>query len=299
MGSMDGRYMTVGEVAERLGITVRSIQYYDQQGVLSPSAKGPQNQRLYTQEDVTRLYEVLCFKFAGLSLAQIRERMARGAEASPGFDRGSDLGFDTAAEAGPCPAADEASVFEDAVRETEAAFSALLRRYETLRGLARSAAAARRAGGEPDWESMAALIAGHEGEGRYFWRLSCIYDEDPTEDPAGCGERGAQGEAGQRAERDRAEHELVAAWHGVMAECVALMRSREPLDSPRSRAVARKVVDLRREDERVSGGRGFLFIESASMAHRHGNASFGEMHQEMGEYLDRLVEAYQREEREH
>lgn len=281
MGSMDGRYMTVGEVAERLGITVRSIQYYDQQGVLSPSAKGPQNQRLYTQEDVTRLYEVLCLKFAGLSLAQIRERMARDAEAGPDADL------------------DATSVFEDAVRETEAAFSALLRRYETLRGLARSAAAARRAGGEPDWESMAALIAGHEGEGRYFWRLSCIYDEDPTEDPAGCGERGAQGEAGQRAERDRAEHELVAAWHGVMAECVALMRSREPLDSPRSRAVARKVVDLRREDERVSGGRGFLFIESASMAHRHGNASFGEMHQEMGEYLDRLVEAYQREEREH
>lgn len=281
MGSMDGRYMTVGEVAERLGITVRSIQYYDQQGVLSPSAKGPQNQRLYTQEDVTRLYEVLCLKFAGLSLAQIRERMARDAEA----DHDADL--------------DATSVFEDAVRETEAAFSALLRRYETLRGLARSTAAARRAGEEPDWESMAALIAGHEGEGRYFWRLSCIYDEDPAEDPADRDGRDAREGEDPRSGQDLAEHELVAAWHGVMAECVALMRSREPLDSPRSRAVARKVVDLRREDERVSGGRGFLFIESASMAHRPGNASFGEMHQEMGEYLDRLVEAYQREEREH
>ena len=44
----DQRYLTVGELARRVGVTVRTIQYYDQQGLLSPSAKGPQNQRLYT-----------------------------------------------------------------------------------------------------------------------------------------------------------------------------------------------------------------------------------------------------------
>ena len=35
------RYLTVGELARRVGVTVRTIQYYDQQGLLSPSAKGP------------------------------------------------------------------------------------------------------------------------------------------------------------------------------------------------------------------------------------------------------------------
>ena len=70
-------YMTVGEIAQRAGVTVRSVQYYDQQGILSPSAKGPHNQRLYTSEDLDRLYCVLCLKYAGLSLGQIRQFVAQ------------------------------------------------------------------------------------------------------------------------------------------------------------------------------------------------------------------------------
>lgn len=193
---MNGTYMTVGEVAERLGITVRSIQYYDQQGILSPSAKGPQNQRLYTQHDVERLYEVVCLKFAGLSLAQIKERMA-----------------------GEADGARTAAVFSDAMAETEKAFSALLRRYQMLRILSRGVAEAERDGAEPDWESMARVIGRKGEEGRYFWRLSCIYDEEAS--------------AVDGDEREpSSERDLVAAWHGIMAECVALMRAQEPLDSP-------------------------------------------------------------------
>lgn len=254
---MDGMYMTVGEVAERLGITVRSIQYYDLQGILSPSAKGPHNQRLYTQQDVDRLYEVVCLKFAGLSLAQIKERMSGEADGSR-----------------------MAEVFSDAMDETEGAFSALLRRYRILRTLSRSISDAERDGRRPDWESMARVIGDKsEEEGRYFWRLSCIYDEEsPT--------------VGREAREPSSERELVAAWHGVMAECVALMRSREPLDSPHSKSVARKVVDLREKDESSAGDRGFLILESASMAQRPGNALFGGLRQEMGDYLDRLVDAY-------
>ena len=38
---------------------IRDSQYYDQQGLLSPSAKGPQNQRLYTDDNVKDLYRIL------------------------------------------------------------------------------------------------------------------------------------------------------------------------------------------------------------------------------------------------
>ena len=31
-------YMTVGEVAKKIGVTVRTLQYYDKEGLLSPSA---------------------------------------------------------------------------------------------------------------------------------------------------------------------------------------------------------------------------------------------------------------------
>ena len=40
--------MTVGELARRVGVTVRTIQYYDQKGLLHPSSKSEQNQRLYS-----------------------------------------------------------------------------------------------------------------------------------------------------------------------------------------------------------------------------------------------------------
>ena len=44
-------YMTIGELADKVGVTVRTIQYYDQENLLKPSAKGSRNQRLYTEKD--------------------------------------------------------------------------------------------------------------------------------------------------------------------------------------------------------------------------------------------------------
>lgn len=68
-------YMTVGEVAAKAGLTVRTVQYYDQQGLLSPSAKGSRNLRLYTGEDLERLYRILCYKELGLSIKEIRLKL--------------------------------------------------------------------------------------------------------------------------------------------------------------------------------------------------------------------------------
>ena len=70
----ENRYQTVGELAREVGTTVRTIQYYDQQGLLTPSAKGPGNQRLYAPEDVEELYRILTLKYLGFSLADIKER---------------------------------------------------------------------------------------------------------------------------------------------------------------------------------------------------------------------------------
>ena len=67
-------YLGVGQLARKVNTTVRTIQYYDQQGLLSPSAKGPANQRLYTPEDVDKLQRILTLKYLGLSLADIRDK---------------------------------------------------------------------------------------------------------------------------------------------------------------------------------------------------------------------------------
>lgn len=65
-------YLSVGQLARKMGVTVRTIQYYDQQGLLTPSAKGQNNQRLYTLADQETLCRILVLKYLGMSLADIR-----------------------------------------------------------------------------------------------------------------------------------------------------------------------------------------------------------------------------------
>ena len=41
-------YMTVGQIAKKIGVTVRTLQYYDREGLLAPSAESGGGRRLYT-----------------------------------------------------------------------------------------------------------------------------------------------------------------------------------------------------------------------------------------------------------
>lgn len=43
-------FVTVGEAAKKLGVSVRTLQYYDKEGLLSPSARSAGGRRLYTYE---------------------------------------------------------------------------------------------------------------------------------------------------------------------------------------------------------------------------------------------------------
>lgn len=45
-------YMTVGVVAKKMGVTVRTLQYYDREGLLSPSAESEGGRRLYTESSM-------------------------------------------------------------------------------------------------------------------------------------------------------------------------------------------------------------------------------------------------------
>ena len=72
--------MTVGQLAREAGVTVRTLQFYDQSGLLHPSAKGNRNRRLYSQEDRARLYRILCGRYMGRSLDEIREDLKEEAK---------------------------------------------------------------------------------------------------------------------------------------------------------------------------------------------------------------------------
>ena len=68
-------YMTVGEVAKKMGTTVRTLQYYDKEGLLSPSAESEGGRRLYTDKDLVTLHQILSLKSLGFSLDDIKSRL--------------------------------------------------------------------------------------------------------------------------------------------------------------------------------------------------------------------------------
>ena len=72
---------TVGQVAETLGVTVRTLHHYDEIGLLTPSERSPAGYRLYTDEDLTRLQNVVVYRRLGFPLEQIMDLLDGGATA--------------------------------------------------------------------------------------------------------------------------------------------------------------------------------------------------------------------------
>lgn len=65
--------MQIGEVAERTGLSLRTIRYYEEVGLVVPSARSQGGFRLYTRSDVDRLLVVKRMKPLEFTLEQMRE----------------------------------------------------------------------------------------------------------------------------------------------------------------------------------------------------------------------------------
>ena len=68
-------FMTVGQVAKKMGVTVRALQYYDKEGLLSPSAESEGGRRLSTDKDLVKLHQIISLKSLGFSLDDIKGRL--------------------------------------------------------------------------------------------------------------------------------------------------------------------------------------------------------------------------------
>ena len=56
---MQEQQWTVGQLAHKMGVTVRTLQYYDREGLLKPSAFSTGGRRRYSDKDVVRLHQIL------------------------------------------------------------------------------------------------------------------------------------------------------------------------------------------------------------------------------------------------
>jgi DNA-binding transcriptional MerR regulator len=241
---MDPReYLTVGDLAQRVGVTVRTIQYYDQQGLLSPSARGPQNQRLYVDVDIANLHQIMTLKYLGLSLSEIREHLAAGVTT-----------------------ADVQRLASAQMGELQENFEALLRRMAVLRELSDTTLGQ----SEVDWDQLASIIEGRDGEGSIFFQLSAAVDdsEGEREHSAGFGE-----------------------WHNLVAQAVGLVSKGVAPTDPEAQALARRYVAMREQDGSKTAEN---FILLANTAHGKDD-SFDRLRSSVFSFLDAAAQALQDE----
>ncbi|MEU4258481.1 MerR family transcriptional regulator [Streptomyces fradiae] len=90
---MTDRQMQIGEVAERTGLSLRTIRHYEEVGLAVPSARSKGGFRLYTEADVGRLMVIRRMKPLDFSLEETRElldlidRLKAASEAGEGTER--------------------------------------------------------------------------------------------------------------------------------------------------------------------------------------------------------------------
>lgn len=68
---MGGKHMQIGEVADRTGLSLRTIRHYEEVGLAPPTARSQGGFRLYTDDDVARLLVIKRMKPLDFSLEEM------------------------------------------------------------------------------------------------------------------------------------------------------------------------------------------------------------------------------------
>jgi len=88
------QYLTTGELARRTGITLRTLRFYDQIGLLSPEAHPPGVARQYSLRNLERLQRIQTLKYVGLSLEEIKDILHKESLSGEGMRRSLEAQLD-------------------------------------------------------------------------------------------------------------------------------------------------------------------------------------------------------------
>ncbi|KPF68330.1 hypothetical protein IP69_11740 [Bosea sp. AAP35] len=70
------RDYTIAEMAEQFGLTLRSLRFYEERGLLSPVRHG--SVRLYNEDERLKLADIVRWRSQGFTIAEIKEAMLDG-----------------------------------------------------------------------------------------------------------------------------------------------------------------------------------------------------------------------------
>ncbi len=76
MESDEKRLFTIGELAKLVGVSVRTLQYYDQANLLK-STYTESHKRVYTRDDILKLQQILFLKSLGFPLQEINNKILK------------------------------------------------------------------------------------------------------------------------------------------------------------------------------------------------------------------------------
>lgn len=79
-----GELLRIGEAASLLGVTAKTLRFYEAKGILPPARRNGTGYRLYSPEDLERVRFVLRLKAVGLVLDEAREVLTCAEEACCG-----------------------------------------------------------------------------------------------------------------------------------------------------------------------------------------------------------------------
>lgn len=197
--------MTVGELARQMGVTVRTLQYYDREGLLKPSALSGGGRRLYSSKDMIKLHQILSFKYLGFSLDEIKDRL---------------LSLDTPQEV--------AAVLE----QQQAAVEQQIYSLQAAAGMLKSLRAEVLRIDKVDFKKYAEIIELLRMGNKNYWVWKCL---DQT----------LADHIQQRfMHRPELGEQLIGTYRDLMEEALKLKQQGEPPDSEASMALAKKWWDL-------------------------------------------------------
>ena len=70
--SADNQSLKIGELAKRTGVSIRTLHYYDEIGLLSPVTVTKSRHRLYGSAELVRLQQIKSLRHLGFSLEEVR-----------------------------------------------------------------------------------------------------------------------------------------------------------------------------------------------------------------------------------
>ena len=83
--------LQIGQVAERTGLSLRTIRWYEEEGLVVPTARSEGGFRLYSDADVARLEVIKRMKPLGFALEEMRELLTLLTELDAGTGHRADL----------------------------------------------------------------------------------------------------------------------------------------------------------------------------------------------------------------